>query len=492
MRTELDKAGATAEAANQAVTAKSPPHQSTDFDLVEIAESAVGMCAVEARSKGLELLCFVDPSLPTEVNGDPTRLRRVLIKLLRNAIKFTEQGHVALEVIASKPGERREMEDHVGLHLKVSDTSVGISLQRLHEICNDFPQADSSTSRESSAPGRGLNLSSSAVEQLEGEFWVESKVGKGSVFHFKLRLGRAISQPRRRRITAGGSSKILVLAAKSPFRSMVCKTLAVYGFEVVGARDAAEVLRTLKSTPAAFDLLIAEEQLSRTESIDLLAEFEANPELHGIRMILLTTCTGDPDALRSAPGVAAILPKPVMQSALFRTVAELAAPAPEASEPPSVVLVEEEEEESPHPNKILLVEDTRANQILAARILQKAGYVVDTAENGMAAVAAVKENVYDLIIMDIQMPEMDGFTATQKIRMWEEQTARARVPIIAFTAHAIQGYRQKCLGQGMDDYITKPVRKQALLDMVAKWIGSRPILVTDDGPDTTRLVRCAS
>ncbi len=457
-----------------------------DFDLHEVAESAVELLGVRAQRKGLELTCYTGPDVPAFCSGDPTRLRQVMVNLLGNAIKFTERGHVGLEILATDELEQEGgSSDWVSLHVKVRDTGIGISKEGLATVFDKFSQANTSTTREFGGTGLGLNISKAIVEMMGGRFWVESKEGEGSTFQFTMSLPNVQRDNPANGVNVAPLNTLLVVEADS-VRDVLTKIVTGAGGAVSSAPNLDEAVTLLDSRAADFSVVIFDNARSEAQT-DFLQYMQSKSDLKRLPVIVLLPIGSSQQELEERFHVKC-LSKPVRQTALLRLARRLAKQGVEQPATPEVVVVEEQSASTPS-HRILLVEDNKENQVLAARILQSADYEVDTAENGVLGVEAARATAYDLILMDIYMPEMDGFEATQEIRAFEHDSDRPRTPIIAFTAHAVRGYRERCLAQDMDDYITKPVRKKLLLEMVGKWVDTRPtILVVDDSADNRSLM----
>lgn len=453
------------------------------FDLIDIVEGIAEIMSLPAQNQGLELLCYIAPDLPTSFTGDPTRLRQVLANLVGNAIKFTEHGEVAIKV------ERAESEDkdRFGLHFTVSDTGPGISSEAQAMIFEKFSQADSSTTRRYGGTGLGLSISKSLVELMGGRMWVDSEVGKGSNFHFELPL--KIHKPELRKekrldfiCPEVEGVPILIVDDNSTNRFILEKTLSAWGLKVIAEEDALHTLEYLESGDGGVHLVIADHQMPVMDGMELVRTIRNDPKLKDVKIILLSSWEEIKTEEGNQLGISEILTKPVKRSKLLNAIMSALRVQTE-EETRSVLLTPQDaatKRIGPQP-RILLVEDNADNQNLGRRILESGGYLVDIAENGKASVHLVRNTHFDLILMDIEMPVMDGFQAAEEIRAVEAQLQLDRTPILALTAHAIVGYREKCLEHGMDDYITKPLRKKILLETIRKWIDKkRTTLVVDD------------
>ncbi|MFQ5605787.1 MAG: response regulator, partial [bacterium] len=380
----------------------------------------------------------------------------------------------------------------VALHFAVQDTGIGISKKNLAKIFEKFEQADSSTTRKFGGTGLGLNISKALIEMMGGKLWVESEEGKGSTFHFTLNLKVSHSTAGEQEFIYSDSedTTILVVDDNETNRFILRKTLESWRFQVQEAHNGEQALSILNSEIAPpIKLIILDQQMPEMDGIALARKIRSQAKYDQIKIIMLSSIGSVHSELKKELAIAQFLTKPVKQSTLFEVLMKTLR-TPRQTVTVVDKLPTEIAEVKTVPHHILLVEDNLDNQRLAEKILQNAGYLVDIAENGAAAVEAVKKFYYDLILMDIQMPVMDGFEATKKIRDLEKQVEIDRIPIVALTAHAMQGYREKCLENNLDDYLTKPIKKKVLLAMLKKWIDSRStILVADDSEDNRYLIQ---
>jgi len=437
-----------------------------EMDVRETVEDAIKVLAVRAGQKGLELACRVSPDVPETVLGDPGRLRQVVVNLVGNAIKFTEQGEVVLEAeVASRS------EDDVRLRFSVMDTGIGIPEEKREQIFAPFTQADTSTTRRFGGSGLGLAISAQLVEMMGGQLGLVSEVGQGSTFHFTARFElphrpAATAPPAREGVDLTGVP-VLVVDDNATNRRILHEMLASWRMRPTATSGADEALAALKdaqSTGQPYQLLLSDGQMPDKDGFMLAEAVKSDPALRRLPMILLTSAgrTGDGARCREL-GIAGFLTKPVKQSDLLETMqavlrGEEAVKAPERRPPPVVH----------RPLRVLLAEDNAVNQQVAARILQKRGHAVVVVGNGRLALEALRsarERPFDVVLMDVQMPEMDGLAATSALRAEERGTGR-HVPVVAMTAHAMEGDRERCLAAGMDGYVTKPVEAEALVAAV--------------------------
>ncbi len=456
------------------------------FDLKELMESVIDVLSVRARIKGIELLLYIEPGIPSIVIGDSTRIRQILVNLIGNAIKFTDEGEVAVKVEKDRiltTDNRQQTEKRVGLHFMVSDTGIGISKEHIERIFDKFSQADTSTTRRYGGTGLGLTISKSLVEMMGGKIWVESELGKGSTFHFTLDLRYEEERRREKREYSYPDFKdisVLVVDDSSTNRFILNKTLSAWGFNVEEAGGGKDAISILNKDPERFDILMLDHQMPEMDGMEVIRTIRGHARFQNLKIIILSSW-GDISAhFKEEFDIAETLIKPIKQSKLFNALLKVLRIGrfeelfTEETATTEVISARTS-------LKILLVEDNPDNQNLTRRLLEKVGYGVDIAQNGKEAVEAVKKYHYDLILMDIQMPLMDGFEATSHIRALEKGRGDDRIPIIALTAHAMKGYREKCFEHDMDDYITKPIKRNKLFEAIEKWIDKRPaIMVADD------------
>ena len=437
--------------------------ESNDFDLRDVVEGCVEVVAEKAATKKIELACLVASGVPTALVGDPGRLRQVLLNLLSNAIKFTQAGEVVVEVRSI-----RESEHEVELLFSVRDTGIGISPEAQRRLFGAFEQADTSTARKYGGTGLGLAISRRLIEMMDGNISVESQPGQGSMFSFSIPLPKQLNWKR----PLGPTAELLVgipaliVDDNSSNRSILHHQLTGWQMGPVGmaanAEEALGVLRAGAQSGIPYKLAVLDLCMPGTDGLELARLIRADPALGAIKLIILCALGErlSEDDLRSLK-VEAYLVKPVKQDALLRVLVNTLA----VSRPPVSVAVARPAFETDSPAgalRILLAEDNPVNQKVALRQLEKLGYSADLAKNGVEVLEALSRKTYDVILMDCQMPEMDGYEATRRIRSLPGD--RSRIPIIAMTANAMQGDREECLRVGMDDYISKPVRNSELLE----------------------------
>ncbi len=443
------------------------------FDLRATVEEAARLMAGRAFDKGIELVAFVEPGVPVGVSGDPGRLRQVLINLLGNAIKFTESGEVVLqaELLEEDP-------ERATVRVSVKDTGIGMTPEQQARVFESFSQADASTTRRYGGTGLGLAISRQLVGLMGGEIGVESEPGVGSTFFFTLPLKK---QPNAARRTPKSPAdlrdlRVLIVDNNETNRELLCRQSAPWGVRAKSVEDGPSALRELHDAARRgepYGLAILGMQMPGMDGMQLARHISDDPSIAPTRMVLLTSIgqRGDSDDARRA-GIDAYLTKPVRQSELHDAIATvMSTPEEEAAEEgaPLVTRHTLREMQAGHRAHLLLAEDNPVNQKVAAKMLERLGYRVEVANNGLEALEALERNSYAAVLMDVQMPEMDGYEATAEIRRREEGQGR-RTSIIAMTANAMQGDREKALSAGMDDYVPKPVKPEKLEAALERWV----------------------
>jgi signal transduction histidine kinase/DNA-binding response OmpR family regulator len=450
--------------------------EAIDFDLRECLETTLKTLALRADEKGLELLCEVAPEVPHLVRGDSSRLRQVVLNLIGNSIKFTNHGEVALRVKT----EDRDGED-ILLHFIVADTGIGIPEEKRDSIFEPFTQADTSTTRKYGGTGLGLTISTRLVKMMGGTIWVTSDVGKGSEFHFTAHLRVADSKA----VEIGTIAppeflrgvRVLVVDDNRTNRRILDGMLKRWEMKVTDVEGGEEALTQLCAAQKEGDpyqLVLTDMHMPHMDGFALVERIRQMPELCTATIMMLTSAGHRGDAARCQElGVSAYLLKPIRQSELREAVARVLGAKEQEGAIPLITRYSLHDAREPLATlRIVLAEDNLVNQRLATRLLEKRGHFVVVAGNGLEAVAAFEREKPDLILMDVQMPEMDGFEATAAIRAKEKGTGN-RVPIVALTAHAMKGDREKCLANGMDGYLTKPIRPQELDEVLETYVGKR-------------------
>jgi len=437
-----------------------------EFRLHDSLTEIVATLALTAHKKGLELLCHVPPSLPERVVGDISRLRQIILNLVSNAIKFTEKGEVAVEV-----KEKTRTEKEIVLHFIVRDTGIGVPADKLESIFQPFVQADASLTRKYGGTGLGLAITSQLVSLMGGKIWVESELGKGSTFHFTVKLG--LPEKPEEKVVPGTMSvlhglKTLVVDDNLTNRIILKEMLQSWRMNPVDASSGAMALSLIKSTKTEpFGLFIVDLSMPEMDGFTLIENIKKIDFARDIPIIILTSADRVGDFQRAKElGASAYLVKPIRPSDLLDTIMAIKGAAgleKKLSEP----ITEQTLPELRAKYKILLAEDNLINQKVALHLLQKKGHSVIVAENGQEVLEKIKKEDFDLILMDVQMPVMNGFDATSKIREMEKETGH-HLPIVAMTAHAMKGDREKCLEAGMDDYVSKPLYPEELYKTIER------------------------
>jgi len=444
--------------------------ENTAFDIRSVAEEVVTMLAERAHAKGLELTCAIEPTLPATLSGDPGRLRQVLTNLVGNAIKFTDAGEVAVGV--TKLDETDEL---VTLRFVIRDTGIGLSDEQRIRLFRPFTQADSSTTRRYGGSGLGLAISKQLVEMMDGEIGVSSKLLHGSAFWFTVRL-RSTSNPlpvETLRDELVGKS-LLIVDDNPTNRTLLRRLTEAWGMpasEVASGMDALRFLRR-KDAPRV-DAILLDMQMPTLDGLQTARAIRSDASIAQCPIIMLTSWGHGLAAAAREAGIEAYLNKPVRSRQLYRCLAQVLGATFAAAnlpiDPISTVIAREALDDTSGRRRILIVEDNPVNQKLALRLLEKFGHRADVAGNGLEALAALTRLPYDLLLMDCQMPEMDGYDAARAIRSKEKDTG-VHVPIVAMTANAMPGDRERCLAAGMDDYISKPIDVQDLAALLRRYL----------------------
>ncbi|MCP4688771.1 MAG: response regulator [Desulfobacterales bacterium] len=451
------------------------------FDLRYVVEDVAGSLVIKAEDKGLELISFLSPDVPTRLVGDPVRLRQILVNLVGNALKFTEKGDILLRVELTE-----DLGDEIRTLFQIRDTGIGIPEDKQGAIFEEFTQADGSTTRKYGGTGLGTTISKQLSEMMGGEIGLESEEGVGSTFWFTAVFEKQSGEapPERTGDESLKDLKVLVVDDNGASRLILTEYLEHWGCRTVTASGALDALFTLHesiSSGAPFGMILTDLQMPDMSGVELAEEVEKTEGLKGVPVVALRSVGRSGENKVNAGKVFwASLTKPVKMDDFHdllmsvvnpRKSRKRMAPTPSAGRGGEEPIVEGV--------RVLLVEDYVTNQRVAMRHLKKAGCRADLAKNGLEAVEAFEKAEYDLILMDIQMPMMDGWEATARIRALESAAGNVaqtpRIPIIAVTAHAMKGYREKCLEHGMDDYITKPLKRKDLIGMVKKWASAEGV-----------------
>jgi two-component system sensor histidine kinase/response regulator len=433
------------------------------FPLRESLGETMKTLGHSAHSKHLELAWQVGPDVPEWIVGDRGRLRQMLVNLAGNAIKFTERGEVVLNVSA----EQMRAES-VELHFQVRDTGIGIPADKQQKIFGAFTQADESTTRKYGGTGLGLAIVQRLVTLQQGKLWLESEEGKGSVFHFTLNFGlpgKTFVPPKLPEPAELRGLRVLAVDDNQTNRRILMDILKQWGMqpaEATNGKEALEILGRAEQEGSGFSLAVIDAQMPEMDGFTLARRIKGDARLTSVRIIMLSSAARSGDATRSQnAGIAAYLIKPAQPSELLDSILDTMA-GPESIASQTNVPSRSQEPSMRGPTiRILLAEDNAVNRQLAVRLLEKRGHIVTTAGNGKEALEILKNEPTDLILMDMQMPEMDGLEAIRKIRL-NEKTRGGHIPIIAVTAHALKGDRERCIESGADDYISKPINPAEL------------------------------
>jgi two-component system, sensor histidine kinase and response regulator len=435
--------------------------ESIPFDVSKVVHATASLLAVRAREKHLELLAEVAPDVPRAVRGDPTRLRQVLMNLIGNAIKFTEQGEVVVSVTAASTNGQ------AAIRFAVRDTGIGIAPEHIAAVFKEFTQADSTMTRRYGGTGLGLAISQRLVRLMGGDLAVTSEVGRGSEFSFSLTFPvETAPATRATALAALGGRRMLIVDDNQTNRRILREMLAAEGIqvdEVATAADGLAALRGAVGRKARYDLAILDVQMPDMDGFQLATAVRTEPAIATTSLLMLTSAgqRGDGERCREL-GIRGYLTKPISRADLLEAMGTVLAGSPGEGGTPEVV-TRHTIAESRRSLRVLLAEDNPVNQQVAVAMLVKRGHEVHVSGNGREAVEALSQRDYDVILMDIQMPEMDGFEATAAIRAMEKGKT---IPIIGLTAHALSGERERCISKGMSDYLAKPFKAHELFGLV--------------------------
>ncbi len=449
------------------IEAKRVELESTVFDLQDLLYGALSPLAIQAHRNKLDLVCWIDPTTPSRLIGDPGRLRQVLINLVGNAIKFTEKGDVVVSVAPASPADK-----DVVLQFSIADTGIGIPQDKQRIIFDSFAQADSSMTRKYGGSGLGLAISSQLVGLLGGSIWVESAVGKGSTFHFTAHFipcAEEAADAEAAVLPQAGSRPVLIIEDNVNCRRAIRQTLASWSIRAVEAATADEGMQALDEAEKdrqPFAAVLLDGSLPGHDSFVILDYIRDHRELTRSIIMMMSTTSHSVDASPWVRvGVSSHLSKPVKPRDLAKKMAEVLGvdagrekPAPPAEAPPL------RDTRRPY-YRVLIAEDNLVNQRVAVFMLEKQGHLVRAVMDGVEAMSALDKGVFDLLLMDIQMPRLDGLKTTRMIRDRELETG-AHLPIIAMTANAMKGDREKCIEAGMDDYVSKPLNARQLAETI--------------------------
>ncbi|MCP3877461.1 MAG: PAS domain S-box protein [Sulfitobacter sp.] len=434
-----------------------------DFYPRKAVEDVIAMLSQPAFDKHLELASYIEPDVPDRLKGDPVRLRQILINLVGNAVKFTERGEIVVNVTIEH-GDANE----ITLMFKVKDTGIGIAQGKREGLFDAFIQADGSTSRRFGGTGLGLSISRRLVELMGGEIGVESHEGEGSTFWFSLPLGVVTKGASSARYQDFAGRRILIVDDNATNRIIMHRYLSGWGSSPGSASDGHEAIAKMQDSAASgqpYDLAILDYHMPGMNGAKLSRQIRANDKLRGTRLLMVSSETYS-EQIEGVAEVDIWLSKPLRQSDLRDAIAtcfgELE-PAVDAEPVPAKGVNFDGEQ-------VLLVEDNPVSQSLAREMLRRRGLNVQSASNGLEAVELATHDKFDVILMDVQMPELDGYEATRRILDWEQNSGRRHTPIIALTAHALPQDRERCFAAGMDDYLVKPYNQESLSNIIFRWL----------------------
>lgn len=440
------------------------------FDLVDCVKASLDLLAPNAAEKGIEMIYTIDEGTPVVLIGDVTRLRQVLVNLLSNAVKFTSGGEVVVSVSARLIGDPQAAPADYEVRFSVRDTGIGIPRERLGRLFQPFSQVDASTTRRYGGTGLGLVISKRLVEMMGGNIWVESEVGKGSIFHFTI---RARAMPQQQRLSPAAAQaemagkRVLIVDDNTSNRTILTRQIQSWGMQTHDAASGPAALAYIRAGEQ-FDIAVLDIQMPDMDGLTLADEI--HKLLPGLPLIMLSSI-GARESDDSRPWISAYLTKPIRPVQLYGIMVNVLRGQPVVIQKTAFEMSLDSQMAQRHPLHILLAEDNIVNQKVTARILERLGYRADIVANGYEVIEALERQRYDVVLMDVQMPEMDGLEAARRIcRRWPKEE---RPRLIAMTAYALEGDREWCLAAGMEDYITKPVKIEELVDALER---SRPML----------------
>ena len=457
-----------------------------DFDVRLLLDDFAAMMAVRAHEKGLEFLCAAAPDVPSFLGGDPGRLRQILTNLSGNAIKFTHQGEIAVRASLVS-----ETDCAVVVRFSVKDTGIGIPMDKQGLLFQKFTQTNASTTRKYGGTGLGLAISKQLAGMMGGDIGVKSEAGRGSEFWFTVRLDKQPEGVRQASLphTDIRGSHILIVDDNATNREILMAQLKAWGVRVEETADGPTALAALYKARDAgdpFRAIILDMQMPGMDGVDVALHIKSNETLKQTHLVLMTSSAsqrGDAKRMQDI-GFAAYLAKPVRQSDLFDTLSAILAGMSVVQQAKPIITRHSIREMRRGPVRILLVEDNITNQEIAIAILLQLGLTVDVVANGAKAVSALADIPYDLVLMDCHMPEMDGYEATRLIRNPDSKVHNHRIPVVAMTANAMKGDREKCLEAGMNDYVSKPISPEALSAALDKWLPKEPAETTEHAMGT--------
>jgi len=450
-----------------------------NFHLATVVEGSVDLLAARAATKDVELASLVYNGVPTQLRGDPGRLRQVLTNLIGNAVKFTEKGEVVVRANCQE-----ETETHATIRFTVTDTGIGIDLEAQKRLFQAFVQADGSTTRKFGGTGLGLAICQQLVHRMGGDIGVQSRAGKGSTFWFTAKFEKQAADsmaptPRKAELQ---NVRVLIVDDNETNRSILHHLFESWGMKervASNADEAMEMMRAQAARGKPFDLAILDRQMPGMDGLELARRLKKDPKLASTRLVMLTSVDRNDDSeIMRESGVDAHLSKPVKQLQLFDCLATVMSADVETAEIQSGLVALDAVPVASAPIqglnlRILIAEDNPVNQRVALYQLQKLGFLAEVVENGRQVLEAMRKNPFDVIFMDCQMPELDGYAATREIRSIED--GKRHTWVVAMTANSLQGDREKCMAAGMDDYVSKPVKTEDLQAALGRFSGIRDI-----------------
>lgn len=449
--------------------------ETIDFDLRVTLDSVGDLMAIKAQEKGLEYVTVIHPDVPSLLKGDPGRLRQILLNLTGNAVKFTQKGEIVIYVDPVKESKTR-----VSVKFRITDTGIGIPPEKMNLLFKSFSQVDTSTTRKYGGTGLGLTISKKLARMMNGETGVSSRDGEGSEFWFTARFEKQPVKEKPIALSADIRNRyILIVDDNKTNRFVLREQLKRWGCRYDEAEDGFEAIEKLtdaSQNKTPFDIALVDMQMPGFDGKDLGKQIKRHPDMKETRLIMMSSMgeRGDVNALKRM-GFDAYLTKPVKKAQLHACLVKVyhRKKSGLSQESQNVITQYSLSDDERRRLRILLAEDNRINQKVALKILNKLGYRADSAMNGREAILNLEKTAYDLVLMDCQMPELDGYEATKKIRRFPSGSINAGIPIIAMTAHAMKGDREKCLRAGMNDYLPKPFKPADLSEMLDKWLKNR-------------------
>jgi len=464
--------------------------ESINFDLRETMEDVVLLFAQQAHAKGLELVCDMPEDLPIAIRGDPVRLRQVATNLIGNAVKFTDRGEIVLSLRLAA-----ETPDTVRVRFEVRDTGIGIPEEARERIFEAFMQADSSTTRRFGGTGLGLAIARRLIAMMGGTLELESEPGRGTTFWFELDLPKQDASARRAfgLATPLAGVRVLVVDDNPTNREILLNQLEAWRVEVAACEGADEALRLLNEAAARerpFELALLDYHMPGMNGFQLAEAIKIEPAIAGVRLIMLSSAVSTLERAEETARFECMISKPVRLSDLFNAMITVVVGSSDSGTAAAAPQAVTDDAELLAGARVLVAEDNPVNRELAHHMLAQLGAVSLMATNGLEALDVLARESVDVVLMDCQMPELDGYWATQRLREIESREGRTRVPVIALTANALAGDRERCLAAGMDDYLPKPFTRKELLSLLRKWVGGEGSAgaARDRGRESARVV----